>query len=231
MRVITNEAHISLRTKIGEKAPLVGFVVLGIGTAMIFLKPLWLWPSMILVWVGFFISLIGSYLGERYVGPMAHHKKVVEALEGLDDQYVLLMYKLPVSFVLLEPGGLTTITVKSQGGEITYRQGHWMHREKMSFLRKLAGQESVGRPDRTAQDEAQELQQLLAERLPEGITVPVRPVILFIDANVKLETKESPVPAFRMNGLKRWLRKGGKRPPLNREAQVALTKALGLEDA
>ena len=48
MRIISDEAHISLRAKIGEKAPLVGFVVLGAGTAMIFLKPSWLWPSMIL---------------------------------------------------------------------------------------------------------------------------------------------------------------------------------------
>ncbi len=228
MRIISDEAHISLRAKIGEKAPLVGFVVLGAGTAMIFLKPSWLWPSMILVWVGFFISLIGSYLGERYVGPMAHHKKVVEALEGLDNQYTLLMYKLPVSFVLVEPGGLTTITVKSQGGEITYRGGRWLHREKMSFLRKLAGQESIGRPDQVAKDEAQDIQQLLSERLPEGIEVPVRPVILFIDANVKLETKDSPVPAFRMNGLKRWLRKGGKRPPLPRETQKSLAVVLEL---
>ena len=144
MRIITNESHIETRTKLGEWAPLVGLIVLAISTAIIFIEPARIWISMILVWIGFLISIIGSYLGNRYVGPMAYHEKVPEALKGMTDDYTLLMYKLPVPFVLVEPGGLTTITVKAHGGEVKYEKNSWQHQEKWGFFAQVSGAGNLG---------------------------------------------------------------------------------------
>jgi hypothetical protein len=229
MRIITNESHIETRTKLGEWAPLVGLIVLAISTAIIFIEPSRIWISMILVWIGFLISIIGSYLGNRYVGPMAYHEKVPEALKGMTDDYTLLMYKLPVPFVLVEPGGLTTITVKAHGGEVKYEKKSWQHHEKFGFLRRLAGQETLGRAHRFALSEAERLQKYLDKRLPEGVEVPVRPMLLFIHPDVYLEAEDSPVPALRAAEFKRWLRKDGRRPRLPDETREKMHAALPIE--
>ena len=230
MRLIVNEQHIAKRTKIGEIAPFVGLVLLIAATVLIFLKPDWTWATMVFVWVGFVISLIGGYLGSRYLGPMAHHKKVPEVLKGLDNSFALLVHKTPAPFVLVDAGGVTTILVRSQSGQITYQNGAWRHREKLGLLRRFAGQEGVGKPHRLAEMEAEDFRRFLGKRLPEGVDVPVRPVILFVNPDAKLDIEDlSPVPIFRASELKRWLRRDGRRSKLSEEVRQQLFEALGIE--
>jgi hypothetical protein len=231
MQIVANEKHIASRKKIGERAPFAGLIFLAGSTVLIFLKPEWIWATMALVWVGFLVSLMGSYLGERYVGPNAHHKRVPEALKGMDNTYTLLMYQLPAPFVLVEPGGLTVITVRSQGGQIVYDEaGRWRQKQKLGILRRFAGQESLGRPHRLAEMELEEVVKALKKALPEGIEVPVRSVLLFTAPNVELQVVEEavPLPALRSAGLKRWLRRNPMKPQLVGETQAALQEALGL---
>ena len=232
MQVISNESHINTRKKIGERAPFAGLIVLAASTVLIFMKPEWMWATMALVWVGFLISLTGSYLGDRYVGPNAGHRRVPEALKGLDNGYSLLMYKLATPFVLLEPGGLTVITVKSQGGEINYEDGRWRQKQSLTILRRFAGQESLGRPHRIAEAEAGVLRDHVTKLLPEGVEVPVRAVLVFTNPDVALrvDTEMVPVPSLRAAELKRWLRKNPIRPQLSDEAQQALRDSFGLQD-
>ncbi len=228
MRVIADEKRIKRRTKVGEIVPLVALAVLLVATVLIFAKPEWMWTTMVLVWVGLLLSLTGSYLAERYVGPLAHHKKVVEALEKLDDNHILLLYTLPVPFVLVEPGGVTTITVSSHGGEIAYRDGHWVHHERLSLFRRLAGQESLRHVVRQAALDEETMRRFLAERLPD-VEVPVRGVLLFIHPDAQLEARDAPIPAFRPSRLRRWLRRSGRRDPLPEEVHRRLLEALGIE--
>lgn len=230
MRVFADERRIARRRRIGEIAPLVGLVILVVSVVMVFAKPEWIWASMAVVWIGFIISLVGSYLGERYVGPNAHHRRIQEALKGLDRSYMLLMYRLPAPFVVVEPGGITVLTVKSQGGEITYRGGRWHHRQPLGILRRLAGQETIGRPERLAEAERKAVEEALIKMLPAGIEVPVRAVIVFIhpEARIDVEKASLPIPAMGARELKRWLRRNPLRPRLSDEAWKALHLALGL---
>jgi len=229
MRLIANESQIKTRTRIGEIAPLAGFGLLVAGMAILFLKPEWLWIASIIVWVGFMASLVGSYFGGRYLGPLAHHTKVPEALKGLENSYTLLVYKTPAPFVLVDAGGLTVITVRSQGGHITYTNGKWKHKEKMGGLKRFAGQEGLGRPDQIAQMELEDLQRFLRKRLPEGVEIPARGVILFVHPDAVLEVEDPPVPVFRTPELKRWLRKEGRRPNLPKETLSQVYAALEIE--
>lgn len=232
MQIVANESHISTRKKIGERAPLIGLLMLLISTVLIFARPAWIGATMIMVWVGFLISLVGSYLGDRFVGPNAHHKRVPEALKGLDNSYTLLMYRLPVPFVLMESGGLTVLTVKSQGGQVTYENGRWRHRQNMSFLRRFAGQEALGRPLRMAEVEKEYLETHLGKHLPEEVDVPIRSVLLFTNPDLELHVDEEsvPVPALRAAELKRWLRRNPLRPQLSEEVRRVLETVLELND-
>jgi hypothetical protein len=231
MRIIANETKIERRTKIGEIAPFAGLITLVIATVLIFVKPEWMWSTLILVWIGLLISLTGGYLGDRYVGEQAHHRRIPESLKGFDDNYTLLMYKAPVPFVFIEPGGVTVITVKSQAGEVRYEDGRWRHQQKLGWLRRFAGQESLGRPGRLAEAEVEVLADKLDERLPEDVDVPIRPVIVFTHPDVQLHAEEAPIPAVRAAEFKRWLRKNPLDPPLSDEAQAALAEALGYAEA
>jgi hypothetical protein len=233
MRIVSNESHIQLRTKIGERAPFVGLAVLAVATVLIFVRPQWLWVTMALVWVGFLISLTGSYLGDRYVGQLAHYKRVPDALKGFGDDYTLIMYKMTVPFLLVEPGGITVLTVKSQGGEVIYENGHWRHKQSMGFLRRFAGQEGLGRPHRMAEAECAYVEDQLTKRLSTDVLdpseVPVRAVVLFTNPDVILTLEDDPpVPALRTPELKRWLRREALRPRLSDEAMAHL---LGAFDA
>ena len=231
MRIVANESHIKTRMKIGERAPFVGLLVLVAAAVLLFVRQELMWASMALVWVGFLVSLVGSYLGERYVGPLAYHKRVPELLKGLDNSYTLLLHKLPVPCVLLESGGVTVFTVKTQGGLVTYQDGKWQHRQKMGFLRRFAGQESLARPDQMAHAEREIIEAAIARHLPEAVEVPVKSLILFTHPEVTLEIDNdtAPVPAIRGVEVKRWLRKNAMRPQLAEEARTALEKALGVE--
>jgi hypothetical protein len=231
MQIVANDKHIRSRKKVGERAPFAGLIFLAGSMVLIFLKPEWIWGTMALVWLGFLISLMGSYLGDRYVGPNAHHKRVPEALKGMDNSYTLLMYQLPAPFVLVEPGGLTVITVRSHAGQIVYdAEGRWRQKQKMGLLRRFAGQESLGRPHQLAEMERQEVLKALKKILPEGVEVPVRSVLLFTAPNVELQVHEEtiPVPALRAAELKRWLRRNPLKPQLVGETQAVLREALGL---
>lgn len=230
MQIVANESYIKIRRQIGERAPFVGLLLLATAVILVFVKPEWLWQTMVLVWVGFLVSLIGSYLGDRFVGPNAHHKRVPDALKGLDSNYILSIYKFPVPFVLVEPGGLTVLTVKSHSGVIVYDGSRWTHRQKLGFLRRFIGQEALGRPHRAAESEVAFLKSSLAKRLPEGIEVPVRPVVLFTHPDVELhvDPEQVPVPALRVADLKRWIRREPLRPQLSAEARRVLADILDL---
>jgi hypothetical protein len=232
MQIVANESHINTRKKIGERAPFAGLLVLAVSVVLVFARPEWIWQTMILVWVGFLISLIGSYLGDRFVGPNAQHKRVPDALKGLDNNYMLLMYKLPVPFVLLEPGGLTVLSIRSQGGKVSYDGERWQQKQKMGLLRRFAGQEALGRPHRTADAEREYLENHLAKRLPNDVKIPVRAVILFTNPDLELhvDSEKLPVPALRTAGLKRWVRKEPMRPNLSIEQRSALVELLDLSE-
>ncbi|MGC9469773.1 MAG: hypothetical protein ACP5HS_14345 [Anaerolineae bacterium] len=231
MKIIANESQIETRRKIGERAPFIGLLVLAAATVLFFLRPGWLWATMVIVWIGFLISLTGTYLGDRYVGPNAHHKRVPEALKGLSNGYTLLMYQLPTPFVLVEPGGLTVITVKSQGGKVSFREGRWRHRQSLGFLRRFAGQESLGQPHKMAEVEREHLESRLGKRLPGEEEIPVRAVVLFSNPDVELivQDEEVPIPALRAAELKRWLRKNPLRPQLSDETLKRVAEALDLD--
>lgn len=231
MQVVANESYIRIRRKIGERAPLVGLLFLLVSTVLVFFRPEWIWGTMALVWVGFLVSLTGSYLGERYVGPNAHYKRVPQALKGLGNEYTLLIYQLASPFVLVEPGGLTVISVKSQGGEISYDEGRWHHKQRLGLLRRFAGQESLGRPDRLVQAEVEVIERDLRKELPGGIEIPVRGVVLFTHPDVVVHVDDDglPVRALRAAELKRWLRKNPLKPTLDDGAQEALQEAIGVD--
>lgn len=231
MRIIANETFIERREKLANILPLVAMGVLFGSLVISFMKPTWFLFTMALAVIGFFLSIVGTYLVQRFGGQLAHHDVVPQALKGFSDDYALLIYEVPnVPFVLVEPGGLTAMLIKTQGGKIVYEDGHWQHQQRMKFLRQFGGEESLGRPDRQAQDLANLLKSYLDARLPDEVEAPVRGIALFVNPEVELNAEDAPVPAIWVGKLKEWLRNEGRRSRLPAETRNAITEAMEIEE-
>ncbi len=228
MRVIRNERHIRTRNFIGRYVPWVGILTVLIAWFISITNPGTLLAVLIILPVGFIVTVAGGYFADRYVGPLAHHSVLVKTLKGLDDQHLLVQYLLPASHVLVEPGGCTAFVVKTQGGQVIYspeKGGRWRHIQRGKFWRQFAGQEGIGLPDFEAERQAERLRRWLARRLPD-VEVPVRGVVVFVHPNVTLEADESPVPALLGKKLKTWLRGPGKLKPLPDDVRRRLAEVL-----
>lgn len=226
MRIIRNERRIRTFSFIGKYGTLAGLLALLAGLIISFVRPGWLAPMMISVTVGLACSMVGGFFVERYASPLAHHDALTKALKGLDDNYVLVQYLLPVAHVLLEPGGLTAFVVKAQGGQVTYDGKRWNHRQKGKFFRQFAGQEGIGLPDLDSESQVRRLERWLGKHLPDA-EVPVRSAIVFVNPKLALDAEASPVPAFYGKKVKAWLRGPGKLKPLPDSVYRGLSEALG----
>lgn len=226
MRIIRNERRIRVRSFIGQYATMAGLLVLLAGLIVSFVKPDWLTVLVACLAAGFGLSVLGGFFADRYAGPLARHDALETVLKGLDDSYTLLHYVLPASHVLVEPGGCTAFVVKTQSGEVSYRDGRWKHRQRGKFFRQFAGQEGLGLPDVEAESQMHKLERWLADLDPEE-EIPVRAAIVFANPEVELDADDSPVPTFYNKKVKAWLRGPGKLKPLSEAAQRWLEEAVG----
>mgnify|MGYP000691304984 CR=1 FL=1 len=229
MRIVADEKYITRRSAAGKYASLAGLAVLALALVFSFTRT----SSLLLMQgalmgamlIGVVLSFIGGYYAERFAGPVAHHKAVRSALKGLDRQYVLFQYVLPVPHVLLGPDGLTIVVVRSQPGQVTYKDGKWRHHQRTKFLRQLAGQESLGVPEEDVEQQVAQMRRYLEQRQPE-LEVPVRGVVLFAHPNVRLDLEEPPVPVFYDKKVRSWLRGPGAGKPLPPPVRQQLAELL-----
>ncbi len=230
MQIIRNDRRINVLSAVGQYASLGGLAVLLTGLVISFVRPTWMVPLVISMTLGFVLSVIGGFFGDRYAGALAHHEALAEMLKGLNYRHTLIQYLLPADQVLLEPGGCTCFVVKTQGGKVTYEadNGRWKHEQRGKFLRRLVGQEGVGRPDEDARQERDRLRRYLEEHMEDVQRIPVRGVVVFVNEDVQVEAEQSPVPTFYRKKVKDWLRGAGALDPLPHDIQRELAATLGV---
>lgn len=236
MRITINEKKVKRQTLIGRIALygslgiLLGGVLLSLfGQRIGLLDPnnLGLFYALyvgILV-AGFGLSRVGMYYGNRFLTPNRPERVLRENLKGLDRKYALLLFQLPVDYVLVEPGGVTALVVKSQGGAVAYKDGKWRRRE--SAMRQWFGREEpLGNPTEEATEALTKINAILAAERP-GLKVPLRAVIVFSDPGASLDVEPSPTPVLRADALKDYLRGEGKWKELPASIQRQMREALG----
>ena len=227
MKIIADEKYIARRKRIGDFGILAGFAILGIAAILSFTIALPL-PTMQTLMVGaagvgIVLFFAGSFYGDRFTGPLAHHGVIRKALKGLDKRYVLFQHTLSVPSVLLGPDGLTVIVVRSQAGEVSYTDGKWRHRQKAKFWREFGGQERVGQPHMEVEFRIGRIRRYLKKNLAD-LEVPVRGIVVFVHPDIQLNMeKDPPVPILKLRELKAWIRGpgAGKLMPPERQKQIA----------
>ena len=179
--------------------------------------------TIILV-VGFGISRIGMYYGNRYLSAGRPELILRENLKGLDRKYALMIFKLPVDYVLVEPGGVTVLIVKGQQGKIAFKEGKWKSRQGvLSYW--LGRDEPLGNPTEEANLAMGKLTAIFKEKIP-NLRITLRAVIIFSNPKADLDIEPSPIPVLRSDELKDYLRGQGKLDDLPKSIQRQVRAAL-----
>ena len=216
MKIIKNEKLIKRNAKIGQYTSLGALAVLGIGMYVSFTQPeLFVWAVGALL-LGFTLTQIGMYFGNRWGRSPRPDEKLDAGLKGLHKEFNIYHWTTPVSHLLVGPAGIWVLLPYHQRGQVSYRKNRW----KMAgggFLQnymRLFGQEGIGRPDLEAESEINSVHKMLAKEMDEGEIPEINAVLVFTTDGVEIEAEEAPMPALPLKKLKDFMRNKAKEKPV-----------------
>ncbi|HKI54512.1 MAG TPA: hypothetical protein VJ987_10345, partial [Anaerolineales bacterium] len=167
MKTIKNEKLIKRNGQIGQYTSLGALVVLGLGMYISFNRTDLFIYSIAALLIGFTMTQIGMYMGNRYGRSPRPDEKLDAGLKGLQNEFVMYHYVAPASHLLVGPAGVWVLLPFHQRGQVVYKKNRW----KMSgggFLQsymRIFGQESIGRPDIEMESEINAVKKYFAKHM------------------------------------------------------------------
>src|SRR5215204_4690651 len=231
MKIIKNEKLIKRNSKIGQWTSIAALLVLGGGMYMSFANPAntqLVTYSIIALVVGFILTQVGMYMGNRWGRSPRPDEKFDAGLKGLPGDYTIYHYITPASHLLVGPAGVWTLLPYRQRGEVTYAKNRWRVGKGgfMQAYMSIFGQEGIGRPDLEAEGEINAVHKLLAKKLSEGEIPAVQAALVFMNDEVDLQVSGAPLPALKIKQLKDFIRQKGKEKALGQIQLAAIKSAL-----
>jgi len=228
MKIIKNEKLINRNSKIGQYASLGALIILGVGMYISFTRPeLFVWAVAALL-VGFTMTQIGMYFGNRWGRSPRPDEKLDSGLKGLHKDFNIYHWSTPVAHLLVGPAGVWVLIPYHQRGHVIYRKERW----KMSgggFLQnymRLFGQEGIGRPDLEAESEISSIHKLLAKKMEEDDIPEIQAALIFTAEGVEIEAEDAPIPALPLKKLKDFIRNKAKERPISIEELEKVKEVL-----
>ena len=216
MDITTNERLINRNARIGQITSIIGLVVLAGGMFISFTRPELFTISLIALLVGFGLSQIGIYFGNRW-GRRPRPDEILDtALKGLDGRYSLYHYSTPTSHLLVGPAGVWVLMPRQQAGTITYDEAKKRWRQKGGNLYlKIFAQENLGRPDLEIGSEMHAISSFLEEKLPGEEVPDVNAALILTNEKVVVDADNAPAPTLDVRKLKDFIRKTAKGKPIS----------------
>jgi hypothetical protein len=228
MKIIKNEKLIKRNGTIGNWTSLAALAVLGVGMFISFRRQDLFIYALIALLLGFTLTQIGMYMGNRYGRSPRPDEKLDAGLKGLPGDYSIYHYTTPASHLLAGPAGLWLLMPYHQRGRVVYRKNRW----RMSgggFLQsymRIFGQESIGRPDIEVDNETAKLRRYLAKQMDESQIPEIKPLIVFTNDEVEIEANDAPIPAMKVKQVKDYIRQRAKEKPIGQMQLAAVKEAL-----
>jgi len=217
MKVITNDRLVRRNGRLGQIATLAGLLVLVGGMFVSFRYPNYAGFAWIALFIGFALSQIGLYFGNRWGRHPRPDERLNEGLKGLNDQYSIYHYTTPAAHLLVGPSGLWVIMPFYQQGQIIYEKGRWKQKGggfMQKYLRVFA-QEGIGRPDLEAPSEASAVNRFIHKKIPDGKIPDASVALVFTNDKANLEVEGAPILTVPLKKLKEEIRKSAKEKPLS----------------
>lgn len=228
MKIIKNETLIKRNARIGSWASIAALAVLGGGMYLSFKRPELFAYSLIALLLGFTLTQIGMYMGNKFGRSPRPDEKLDAGLKGLQNEYVMYHYTTPASHLLVGPAGTWVVMPYHQRGQAAYQKNRW----RMSgggFLQnymRIFGQEGLGRPDIEIENEIKAVKKYLLKQMEESEIPEISGLMVFTNDEVEIDSDGSPVPAMKLKQLKDFVRQRAKEKKLSVETLIKLKTAL-----
>lgn len=228
MKIIKNETLIKRNGKIGQWTSLAALAVLGLGMYISFTRTDLFIYSVAALLIGFTLTQIGMYMGNRYGRSPRLDEKLDAGLKGLPNEFVIYHYMAPASHLLVGPAGIWILMPYHQRGQVVYKKNRW----RMSgggFLQgymRIFGQENLGRPDLEIEDEINALKKRLAKHMEETEIPNINALMVFTSDNIEIDADEAPIPALKLKQIKDFFRQKAKEKPIGQMQLAAVKDAL-----
>lgn len=214
MRIIKNEKLIKRNQTIGNWTSLAAIVILGVGMYISFTRTELITYTLIALVLGFTLTQIGMYLGNKFGRSPRPDEKLDAGLKGLPNEFTLYHYSSPVSHLLVGPAGVWVLKPYHQRGQVTFRKNRWRIGGGgffQSYMR-IFGQESLGRPDVEIENEIDSLRRSLLKHMDESDLPEINALMIFTNENVELDDDAlaAPVRALKLKQLKEFIRQRAK---------------------
>jgi hypothetical protein len=228
MKIIKNEKLIKRNATIGQITSLSSLLILGGGMYISFQKPELFTISVGALLVGFILSQVGIYFGNRWGRSPRPDELLDQGLKGIPGEYTIYHYASPVPNLLVGPAGIWLLLPFHQHGTVTYDGKKWKTKGggfTQSYM-KIFGQESMSRPDLDAAAFAEKLKKSLMKKMSEEQIPPIQAALVFTSKTVDVQADEAPVPTMPLKKLKAFIRKVAKDAPISKKEIKAVNDAL-----
>jgi hypothetical protein len=228
MKIIKNEKLIKRNGTIGNVTSIAALVVLGVGMYISLKRTDLFVYALLALLLGFTLTQIGMYMGNRYGRSPRPDEKLDTGLKGLPGDYTMYHYATSASHLLVGPAGVWIIMPYHQRGQVTYKKNRWQISGGgflQSYMR-IFGQESLGRPDIEIDNEVSRAQRYFAKRM-DGSDIPeIKPLIVFTNDEVEISAEGAVVPAMKLKQVKDFIRQRAKEKPIGLLQLSAVKTAL-----
>lgn len=229
MKIIKNEKLIKRNGRIGQWTTVAALLILGGG--MFFSisdpsDPQRVIYSVVALGVGFILTQIGLYFGNRWGRSPRPDEQLDAALKGLPGDFTMYHYTTPASHLLVGPAGIWALLPYRQRGVVRYAKKRWRvgNGGFMQAYMSIFGQEGIGRPDLEAENEMRAVKKALAEHFKEEELPEVNAALVFTNEQVEIQADDTPVPAFKLKQLKDFMRQRAKEKRIS-ASQLTTAKA------
>jgi len=227
MKIIKNEKLIQRNGKIGSWLSIAALVVLGIGMYISLAQREQFIYALIALIIGFIMTQIGMYLGNRYGRRPRPDEKLDAGLKGLTGDYTLYHYKTPASHLLVGPAGVWLLMPYHQRGQVIFKKNRWQMSGGgfiQSYMR-IFGQESLGRPDIEIDKETGSLQKYFTKQMEGSEPPEIKSALVFTSDEVEINPEGADIPALKLKQLKEFIRQKAKEKPIG-PLQLTAVKAV-----
>ncbi len=228
MEINSNERLIKRNARIGQITSITGLAVLAGGMILSFTRPEMFTISLVALLVGFGLSQIGIYFGNRWGRSPRPDEVLNDALKGLDGRYSIYHYTTPTSHLLVGPAGVWVLMPRHQAGTITYDENKKRWRQKGGNLYlKIFAQESLGRPELEIGTEINAVTSFLEERVGENKLPEVSAVLVMTNEKCVVDADNAPAPTLEDKKLKDFVRKTAKGKPISLDLVREIQASIG----
>ena len=230
MRAFTNTGIIENRTQWAKRiAPLTMIFLVG-GLIVNFIsisRPQYFQFAVIMLIVGFFLSMASSYLVNHWVREPRSDQTLAATLKKFGNDYILFNYTSVASHILLTPTRLYVIIVRQQDGEISVNGQRFSRKFSLMRLVRFFVDEGLGAPASEAQGKINKLQKKVATDLGDDGVSEIKALVLFTNKDVQLKINDPALPVLTTSQFKLYLRNHDKHKAISTETRNKLIEILG----